>query len=218
MFVVLLVAGNTGHIQFGFIKQPLRRQMAIVAAYITVLALEQVFRTLVVIEDALLPILVGMASFAFVAIAALVSFLLLLIILLVAGNALHFQLQLGGIGPRNSPLVASVALRLLMLVAQWELGIVMVEFRLLPIAIVVAGFAFFSQTSPMPFLLVILLVAGNAFRFQLQFDSGSRYAAFVATLAFRIFVLVAQRKFCIVMVEAGLLPPALVVTGFAFFA
>ena len=71
------------------------------------------------IENTGLPIFIDVASLALVAIATLVSFFL--IVFLVTSDAFPLQLEFHsklGIGTRYSPLVTSVTLNFLMLVAQ----------------------------------------------------------------------------------------------------
>jgi len=77
------------------------------------LALELILGFLVMIENTAFPILGRMTSAALVAIAALVSFLV--IVLAMAGNTIRINLQLGA-GTTHSALVASFTLSIPMLV------------------------------------------------------------------------------------------------------
>lgn len=134
--------------------------MAGVALGLPVLALEQVLRFLVVIEDAGLPLLGRMAGAAFLAVAALVAFFV--VILAVARDAGGLHLQFRGFGAADSTLVAGVALGILVLVAQRKISFVMIEIGFLPVTFAMAALALFTEFATMAFFLVILLVAGDA--------------------------------------------------------
>ena len=166
VLVILLVTGNTGAFQLALVNVALLRQVAAIALAFPMLALEQVFGFLVVIENAALPILGRVAAAAFFAITPLVP--LLVIILAVTGDALGFHLQGLGIGTADTAFMTSLAFGILVLVAQGKLGVVMIEVGILPTALVMAGLAFFAQFAAMAFFLIILLVAGDALRRQLD--------------------------------------------------
>jgi len=106
VLVVLLVASNTGLFQPGFVDIAFLGQMTGVALGLPVLALEQVFGFLVVIEDVGLPVLSRMTRAAFLAVAALVAFFV--VILAVTGDAGGLHLQFRGFWAANTALMAGV--------------------------------------------------------------------------------------------------------------
>lgn len=134
--------------------------MTCLAESLLMLAQQRVARILVVIESECLPILFGMASLAFVAVIPLVAFFL--VIFAVASDTGHFQLLPGG-RTGYTLLVTCLALGIAVLALKWVLGVlVVIKIGRFPALIVVTTLAFFAQTSPMTFLLIILAMAGHA--------------------------------------------------------
>lgn len=116
MLVILLVAGNALGFQFTLVNRSFCRQVAVVALQLQVLVPQPILGIAVMIKNARLPLFLGMASLALVAIAPFVA--LLLVILLVAGNTLLLQLEIKlKVFTRNLALVARLALGRLVLVA-----------------------------------------------------------------------------------------------------
>lgn len=190
--------------------------MAGIALGLPVLALEQVLGFLVVVEDAGLPVLGRVASAAFLAVAALVAFFV--VILAVARDAGGLHLQFRGFGAADATLVAGVALGILVLVAQGKIGFVMVEFGFFPVTFVMAALALFTEVATMAFFLVILLMAGEAFGRQFRLIDISLFRQ-VAGVALGLAVLTLQGIFgVLVMIEVDLLPPLVVVAGLALDA
>ena len=141
MLVVLLVTSNTRIFQLALVDITLLRQVATITLGLPMLALEQILGFLVMIEGAALPILGGMAGSTFIAVAALVA--LFVVIFAVTGNALGVDFQVPGIVPADTTLVAGFAFGILVLVAQRELGVVVVKRGGLPASLAVATLALF---------------------------------------------------------------------------
>lgn len=125
VLVILAVAGNALARQSGLvIDRPLLGRMTGIALGLDMFTLQQVFGFSIMIEGAGLPVFRRVASLALCAITAFVT--LVIIVLAVTGHAFHIHLQLG-IRARNPTLVASIALGILVFVAQHKMGIVMIE-------------------------------------------------------------------------------------------
>ena len=217
MFVVLLVASDTELFELHLaVQRPLFGQMAGVALRIAMFALQRVLGLLIVIEGAGLPVLGGMAGGAFLPIAPLVPFLL--IVFPMASHTLRLDLQ-PGVGTTDAALVATLALGILVLVAQWELGVVVIETGVFPAPLVVTTLALLAEIASMTFLLIVFLMAGDAFG--RQFLRLVEQALFrqVAGIALGLAMLALQGVMGIpVMIEIDFLPATVVVAGFALGA
>ena len=190
--------------------------MAGIAFGLAMFAFQQVFRLFIVIEGAGLPILGGMAGRALFPIAPLVS--LLVIVLSMTGHTLHFDLQLG-IGATHSSLVATLALGILVLFAQREFRVVMIEIRILPTSLVMAALAFLAQAAAMPFFLVVFLVAGNALGGQLLGLIKQALFRQVTGIALGLAMFALQGVMgVLVMVKIDFFPALVVVAGLALGA
>lgn len=166
VLVILLVASNALDFQLLLVNRPFCRQVAVVTLRLQVLVAQPILGVAVMIKGACLPLLLGMTSLALIAIAPFVA--LLLVIFLVAGNTLLFQLEtqieLELAFASSITIVARLTLGRLVLVAKRILRVnVMIERQALPAFFVVAVFALLAQPSLVAFLLVVLLVAGGAF-------------------------------------------------------
>ena len=144
VLVILLVAGDALSLQFFLVNRPLCRQVTVVALRLQMLVPELKLGIAVMIKGACLPLFFGMAGFTLIAIALLVT--LLLVILLVAGNTYFLKLDLEvDIFARDPALVACVTLGRLVLVTQRVFRIlVMIEGARLPLFFRMAGFAFIA--------------------------------------------------------------------------
>ena len=108
--------------------------------------------------------------------------------------------------------VALLALGLGVLAEQRETGQAVIDLAGFPVTLVVTGFAFLAF---LPLMFVVLLVAGDAGRWQLVLEQRTGVTGFA--LGFGMFA--AQGVFSIpVVVERSCLPAFLDVTGFAFVA
>ena len=92
MLVILLVAGNALGFQLFLVNRPSCRQVAVVALRLHVLVFQPILGIAIMVKGDRFPRFFGMTSLALVAIALFVPFFL--IVLLVAGYALAFQLFL----------------------------------------------------------------------------------------------------------------------------
>src|SRR5258706_29045 len=108
----------------------------------------------------------------------------MLVVLLVAGITILGRVLV--VDVLADRFVAFLALRILVLAQQREVGLVVVEQRLLPIDFAVTGLALLTQRA---LVLVVLLVTGNTFGLQLVLVQ----VAVVAVVALRGLVFAAQR-------------------------
>lgn len=115
MLVVLLVASYASILQFALVYIAFLRQMAGIALGLPMLGLERILGFPVVIKDAGFPVLGRVTGATFIAITALVAFLV--IILAMTGNTLHVHLQFPGIGTTDTAFMAGLALGILVFVA-----------------------------------------------------------------------------------------------------
>jgi hypothetical protein len=145
VLVVFLVTGHAGGLQPVAIQIP---GMAVAAPGLPVLAAQQVFRVLVVIEQNDIPALGVVAGLAFLAETALVF-----VVFPVTRHAGHGRV------PEGIVLVTILALRLGVLVFKFEIRRVMVKPGFLPVEFRMAIRALRTQLAP---VLVVLLVARNA--------------------------------------------------------
>lgn len=134
--------------------------------------------------------------FGAVAVAALLSFLSLVdIVLLVAGEAVRRRMLEIGVP------VAVLALGLNVLAKQRKLGLGVIERALLPVALRMAVTAGLPQGT---FVLVVFLVTGVAGRGRLL-----EHGALVAGLALDVAMLAPEREACLAVIESRLCPVAL---------
>ena len=175
--------------------------MACLAERFLMLALKGILGVLVVVESERLPILLGMARFALVAVTSFVGFLL--IILAVTSNAGNLQFLLGRSRAGYAALVASIALGIAVLALKRILGVlVVIEIGGFPALVIVATLAFFAQASPVAFLLVVLAMARHAGHRQFLFIQVP-LAGQVAIVTLHRLMLAAQVKMSIpVMIKA----------------
>ena len=175
--------------------------MACLAERFLMLALKGILGVLVVLESERLPILLGMARFALVAVTSFVGFLL--IILAVTSNAGNLQFLLGRSRTGYTLLVASLTLGIAVLALKGVLGIlVVIEIGRFPALVIVATLAFFAQASPVAFLLVVLAMARHAGHRQFLFIQVP-LAGQVAIVTLHRLMLAAQVKMSIpVMIKA----------------
>src|SRR5689334_9516266 len=198
VLVVLLVAGDARALQLVAIQVA---RMAAVAFHLPVLAAQRILGLRVVVERDLRPRLGGVAGLAFLPEAALV-----LVVLLVAADARHRRFL------EDVALVAGLAFHRGVLAEQREARLRVIEARLLPARLVVAVGA---RGAERPFVLVVLLVAGDAGALQLVAVEIAR----VAALALDLLVLAAQRVLGLrVVVEGDLRPRLGAVAGLALLA
>ena len=142
--------------------------MACLAERFLMLALKGILGVLVVVESERLPILLGMARFALVAVTSFVGFLL--IILAVTSNAGNLQFLLGRSRAGYAALVASIALGIAVLALKRILGVlVVIKIGRFPAFIIVATLALLAQASLMAFCLVILAMTGHTSHWQFLF-------------------------------------------------
>ena len=166
VLVILLVAGNALGFQFLLVNRPPCRQVAVVALRLQVLVPEPILGITVMIKGNRFPRFLGMASLAFVAIVFFVT--PLLIILLVAGNALGFQLLL--VNRSLCRQVAFVTFRFQVFIPELILGIpAMIKGACLPFLLGMTSLAFAAIAPFVALLLIIFLVARVADRLQLIF-------------------------------------------------
>ena len=165
-----------------------------------VLAAQRVFGHAVVIENGFLPVLLDVAGFALVAELALVaSFVVILAMARHAEGRGFFLVQDAGMTRR--------ALGRAVFALEGVLGVaVVVEAQRLPVAVGVTGLALVAELALVTLFVVILAVAGHALQGRtLEFWIG------VAIIALHVAVLAGERKFCLAMVERGVLPVFLAV-------
>ena len=149
LLLVFFVAGKTLDRQFLFVERTHFRQMASVALGCMVFASQHVMRVLIVIENQVVPLPVGMARLALGAVAAFVAFLL--IVFFVACVAC----QRGVL--ETFVAVAFLAFHVGMFASgKTKFGLFMVKFSFLPVALVMAVFALFAEA---PFVNILLSVA-----------------------------------------------------------
>lgn len=190
--VLFLMAGDAARIGLAVRD---RYAMTGIAGDRLMLVLEFELGFAIVVESAVLEAALVVTAFAFGAEIALVT--LVLVLLLVASDAA--RLRLGDVQGRN---VAGSALGGLVFAPQLELGrAVVVEPVVLKAPLVMAALAFVPELTLVPFVLIILGMAGNALS---RSGAANLVGAtlvevfiLVATLALRLRVLFLQRKVCI---------------------
>ena len=172
--------------------------MTCLAEGLLMLIPKRVMRIPRMVESYRLPILLGMAGFAFVAVITLVAFLL--VIFAVAPNAGNLQFLLGHSRAGYATLMASLAFGIAMLALKRVLGIlVMIEAGRFPVLVIVTTFAFLTQTSLVAFFLINLAVARHTLHRQFLFIHPP-LAGQVAVVALHRLMLAAKGKMSILIV------------------
>jgi len=214
--VILLVTDDATGFQFELVNRPELRPMAIVALGLQMLAAQQILGVAIMIEAAGRPPFLAMTGSAGLAVAPLVP--LSAVILAMADNAGRFQLE-PGFRAGHPAQMAGFAFRRLVLVTQGKAGVlVMIEGRVLPTFLVVAGFALVAQPAAVPLFLIVLLVATDAFLRQLLLVKHPFFGR-MATVALGFLMLAAQRQAGVgVMVESQFFPAPVTVTDLALVA
>ena len=204
VLVIFFMAREAIALQLVLVQIPF---MATDALGINVLAEQRVFGFLVVVENDFFPTLVVVTGLALWTEFSLVPFLLV-VVLFVTGNAIHLELVLVDVA-----LVTLDTFDIVMLSAQRKFCfLVMIKRNFFPAALDMAGFALGAEFPLVPFLVIVLLVAGDTFLLELILVQ----VALVAFDALRFLVFAQQRILGLVVVEDGLFPAFRVVTGLAF--
>lgn len=157
-----------------------------------------------------------MTAVAFLTIAAAVTFVIVL--LFMATQTGHIQFQLARFITTDPAPMAVVALGLFVLITQRKLGGVVVKIAQLPATLVVAGFAFVAQITPMPFFVIVFFVASNALAGPLGFVEVA-FVGLMAGTALDLAVLALERVVrVLIVVEDRFFPGLVVVAAFTFAA